>query len=472
MAPSCARLRRTLSSPHPAPPPPAPATMRLPTHARLASLGALLAVAASTHAAAQSAPAAVRAPVVVAIKADRMFDGTGAPMVRGGAVVLVSDDRIVAAGPAARVEIPPAARVVDLGDVTLLPGFLDMHVHIAGRPLSDPRADQSGTRDLPTYLALRGVDNARRTLLAGFTTIRTAGSGEFADVALKQAIDEGFVMGPRIQPATYATGITGGHCDENGLKPDVNQHDWRTGIADGPDEVRKAVRYLVKYGAEVIKLCATGGVLSEGDAVGVTQYGTDELRAAVDEARKHERKVMAHAHGAEGIRLAAEAGVASIEHGSFVDSATARVMAAKGTFLVPTLSAGDIVERYATSGRLTGLRAEKARAAAQAMRRGTRLAARMGVPIALGTDAGVGDHGTNAREFRLMVEWAGLTPTQALLAGTSNAAKLLGWSDRVGSLQAGRYADVVAVPGDPTQDVTVTEQVRFVMKGGAIAKQP
>jgi imidazolonepropionase-like amidohydrolase len=324
---------------------------------------------------------------------------------------------------------------------------------------------------LDAYLAIRGVENARRTLMAGFTTVRTAGSPAFADVALKQAIDEGVVPGPRIQPAAHSFGITGGHCDDNGFRPDVRQNDYRTGTADGPDEVRKAVRYQVKYGAEVIKVCATGGVLSEGDAVGVTQYGADEMRAVVDEARRHERRVMAHAHGAEGIRIAAEAGVASIEHGSFLDEAGAREMARRGTVLVPTLSAGEVVESAARRGRLTGLRAEKALAAGAAMRRGTRLAARLGVPIALGTDAGVGDHGTNAREFRLMVEWGGLAPAQALAAGTGTAARLLGWQDRVGTLAAGRYADVVAVPGDPTQDVTLTERVTFVMKGGVVHKQ-
>ena len=432
---------------------------------------ALAAAAVARPAAAQSpAPPADPARPVTVLRAARMFDGTGAPVVRDAAVV-VTGDRITAAGPAARVTVPAGARVVDLGDATLLPGFIDAHVHIAGRTLSDPRGDLSGVRDLDAYLAIRGVENARRTLMAGFTTVRTAGSPAFADVALKQAIDEGVVPGPRIQPAAHSFGITGGHCDDNGFRPDVRQNDYRTGTADGPDEVRKAVRYQVKYGAEVIKVCATGGVLSEGDAVGVTQYGADEMRAVVDEARRHERRVMAHAHGAEGIRIAAEAGVASIEHGSFLDEAGAREMARRGTVLVPTLSAGEVVEGAARRGRLTGLRAEKALAAGAAMRRGTRLAVRLGVPIALGTDAGVGDHGTNAREFRLMVEWGGLTPAQALAAGTATAARLLGWQDRVGTLAAGRYADVVAVPGDPTQDVTLTERVTFVMKGGVVHKQ-
>jgi imidazolonepropionase-like amidohydrolase len=201
-----------------------------------------------------------------------MFDGTGAPVVRDAAVV-VTGDRITAAGPAARVTVPVGARVVDLGDATLLPGFIDAHVHIAGRTLSDPRGDLSGVRDLDAYLAIRGVENARRTLMAGFTTVRTAGSPAFADVALKQAIDEGVVPGPRIQPAAHSFGITGGHCDDNGFRPGRPPERLPHRHRRRPDEVRKAVRYQVKYGAEVIKVCATGGVLSEGDAVGVTQYG-------------------------------------------------------------------------------------------------------------------------------------------------------------------------------------------------------
>ena len=450
-----------------------PASLPRPRRAApavLTAVGALAALAAPLAAQTPAAaPPPAAAPALV-LRAARLFDGTGGALVRDAAVVIVGD-RITAVGPAARVAVPAGARVVDLGDATLLPGFVDMHVHIAGRTLGDPRADGSSVRDLPAYLTVRGVENARRTLMAGFTTIRTAGGGDFADVALRQAIDEGIVPGPRIQPAAHSFGITGGHCDDNGFRPGVSENDWRTGTADGPEEVRKAVRYQVKYGAEVIKVCATGGVLSEGDAVGVTQYGTEELRAAVDEARKHDRRVMAHAHGAEGIRLAAEAGVASIEHGSFLDEAGARAMLQHGTFLVPTLSASETVEAAARRGRLTGLRAEKALAAAGAMRRGSRLAVRMGVPIALGTDAGVGEHGANAREFRLMVEWAGMTPTQALVAGTSNAARLLGWQDRIGTLAAGRLADVVAVPGDPTQDVTATERPVLVVKGGVIHRQ-
>jgi imidazolonepropionase-like amidohydrolase len=366
------------------------------------------------------------------------------------------------------VPVPAGARVIDLGDATLLPGFIDAHTHIIGRPLSDPASDMAAVKDIPAYAAIVGVNNARKTLMGGFTTIRVLGSPDFDDVALRQAITNGVVPGPRMQVAAHSFGITGGHCDENGFTPGLEDRDYRTGVADGVDEVRKAVRYQVKYGADVIKICATGGVLSEGDAVGATQYTLEEMQAVVNEAAKLDRKVAAHAHGTEGIKLAVRAGVASIEHGSFLDEEGARMMVQRGTFLVPTISAGEFVENAAKSGRLTGLRAEKALAAAQGMRSSVRLAQRLGVPIALGTDAGVGEHGANGHEFTLMVTWGGLTPMQSIVAGTSSAAKLLGWDKQIGTLAPGKWADIVAVPGDPTRDITLMEKPRFVMKGGVV----
>lgn len=403
------------------------------------------------------------------IRAARMIDGTGTAAV-SNAAILVTGDRIVALGPAATVTVPAGARVLDLGDVTLLPGFIDAHTHIIGRTLGDPLRDVAVVKDYASYAAILGVANARNTLMAGFTTIRVVGTRNFDDMALRQAITDGRVPGPRMQNAGNLIGITGGHCDENGFRPGLIQYGPADGVADGPEQIRAAVRYQVKSGADVIKMCATGGVLSEGDAVGATQYTFEEMKALVDEATKLGRKVAAHAHGTEGIKLAVRAGVSSIEHGSFLDEEGARMMAERGTFLVPTIVAGEAVERFAKTGVLKGLRAEKALAAGAAVRKATRIAVANHVQIALGTDAGVVPHGTNAREFGLMVEWGGLTPMASLTAGTMNGAKLLGWDARVGSLAPGKLADIVAVPGDPLADIHVTERVSFVMKGGVVYK--
>ncbi len=434
--------------------------------------------AASAGALLLTAPAPAQTPAyptkgsgTVVLHAARLIDGTGAAPIQGGAVV-ITDDRIVAVGTLASIQVPAGTRTIDLGDATLLPGFIDAHVHIIGRTLGDPAGNDAAVRDFPAMGAILGVENARRTLMAGFTTVRNAGSEDFADVALRDAVAQGFVVGPRILASGHALGITGGHCDENGYRPGVAELDWRSGVANGGDEVIAATRYQAKYGADVIKTCATGGVLSEGDAVGVQQYTLDELKALVEEAHLLERRVMAHAHGAEGIKVAVRAGVNSIEHGSFLDEEGARLMAERGTYLVPTLSAGEAVLRAADAGVLTGLRAEKARAAGNAMKNAVRIARRAGTPIALGTDAGVGQHGANGHEFTLMVQWGGMTPMEAIQAGTRNAARLLGLEDRLGTLAPGKLADVVAVPGDPTRDVTALERTVFVMRNGVIHKQP
>jgi imidazolonepropionase-like amidohydrolase len=408
----------------------------------------------------------------VVIRAARLIDGTGAAPVANGEVV-VTDDRIVAVGRQGAVAEPAGARVIDLGDATLLPGFIDAHVHIIGRSLGQPGEAEAATRDYPGFGAMVGVENARVTLMNGFTSIRVVGAPDFEDVALRKAIDEGWVQGPRMEVAGHAIGITGGHCDENGYRPGLMDGDPLHGIADGVEQVRQAVRFQIKYGADVIKTCATGGVLSEGDAVGASQYTLEELTALVSEAHRLGRRVAAHAHGTEGIKLAVQAGVNSIEHGSFLDAEGARMMAQHGTFLVPTLSAGETVLRAADRGVITGLRAEKARQAGGAMRNAVHLALAAGVPIALGTDAGVGPHGANGHEFTLMHDWGGMSPMQVIVAGTSNAAKLLGWDDRVGTLATGRLADVVAVSGDPLQNVRTLESgVVFVMKNGVVYRQP
>jgi imidazolonepropionase-like amidohydrolase len=415
--------------------------------------------------------AAQGAPATVAYKAARLLDGTGAPPIANG-VVLVQGERIVAAGAASAVSVPSGARVVDLGDVTLMPGLIDMHTHLIGRQLNDPLSQEQVTRDYPGMSAIVGVANARKTLRSGFTTVRNLGAERFEDVALRAAVDQGIVEGPRMQLAAHSIGITGGHCDENGFRPGLFDGSPENGIADGNDQARAAVRYQMKYGADVIKVCATGGVLSEGAAVGVEQLEFEELKVIVDEAAKAVRKVAAHAHGTSGIKVAVRAGVASIEHGSFIDGEGAAMMAARGTYLVPTLMAGETVELAAASGRLTGLRAAKSRAAARAMRNGIKTAIGAGVPIAFGSDAGVGDHGASAREFELLVEWGGMSPLQAITTAHTNAAKLLGWEDRVGTLAAGLYADLVAVPGDPTRSISAMKSPAFVMKGGVVYVGP
>jgi imidazolonepropionase-like amidohydrolase len=425
-------------------------------------VGAVACVVAATVAEAQS-------PQTTVLKAARMITVSNPAIVRDAAIV-VTGNKIVAAGAASSIATPAGARVIDLGDVTLLPGFIDAHTHIAGRTLGDPAKNDEDVRDYQGYSAILAVDNARKTLMAGFTSIRNVGAPNFDDMAIRQAISEGRAIGPRMENAGHTIGITGGHCDANGFRPGLIKYGPAEGVADGPEEIRKAVRIQVKYGADVIKICETGGVLSEGDAVGATQFTYEEAKAAVDEATKLDRPIAAHAHGTEGIKIAIRAGVTSIEHGSFLDEEGAKMMAQKGTFLVPTLLAGYVVEGYAKNGILTGLRAEKALAAAAAMRNGVKMATANKVRIALGTDAGVIPHGTNAREFGLMVEWGGLTPIQSLTAGTLNGATLLGWEKRVGSLDAGKLADIVAVPGNPLEDIHVTERVSFVMKDGVIYK--
>src|SRR2546422_5738987 len=407
---------------------------------------------------------------IVALKAARLIDGTGAAAITN-AIVIVTDNKITAVGDASSVRVPSGAKVIDLGNVTLLPGFIDAHTHLVGRVLGDPEGDMALVRDYDSFGAILGVMHARDTLMAGFTSVRNVGAaGRFDDMALRKAINEGWTIGPRMESAGHAIGITGGHCDENGFRPGVVQLGPIDGVANGPEEIRAAVRYQIKYGADVIKTCATGGVLSEGDAVGATQYSFEELKALVDEANKLERKVAAHAHGTEGIKLAVRAGVSSIEHGSFLDEEGARMMVVRQTFLVPTLSAAEAVERAAKTGVLKGLRAEKALAAAAAVRRSIKLAVAHKIQIALGTDAGVIPHGTNAREFFLMVDWGGMSNMDAIKAGTLNGAKLLGWDNHLGSLTTGKWADIVAVAGDPLKDIHAMEKVVFVMKNGVVYK--
>ncbi|MGE3465351.1 MAG: amidohydrolase family protein [Pyrinomonadaceae bacterium] len=422
-------------------------------------------------AAQMGSPGEMKGKGTVLIRAARIIDGRGGEPLTNGAIV-VTDDRIVTIGPLAAITVPAGTRTIDLGDATLMPGFFDLHTHIIGRVLGDPDGVNAAARDFDSFGAILSVENARKTLMAGFTTIRNLGADRFDDLALRKAISDGFVVGPRILGAGHSLGITGGHCDENGYKPGLFDGRIENGIANGPEEVRASVRYQVKYGADWIKTCATAGVLSEGMAtVGTTQYTFEEIKAMVDEANKLNRKVAAHAHGTEGIKVATRAGVSSIEHGSFLDEEGAKLMAQKGTYLVPTLMAGEAVEKLAQSDFLKGNRKTKALLAATAMRNAIKIAVANKVPIALGTDSGVIPHGTNGREFFLLVDWGGMRPMDAIIAGTMNAAKLLGLEGELGSLEAGKIADIIAVPGDPLKDIKKMESTVFVMKNGAIYKE-
>lgn len=404
------------------------------------------------------------AAATIAVKAGKLIDGRGgAPL--SDAVIVIEGEKIVAVG--ARLPIPAGAELIDLGGETVLPGFIDCHVHLTGRVIGEGEWQNARVRDLPQEDAIRGVRNARLTLEAGFTTVRNVGAHDFSDIALRDAIVEGLVPGPRIVAAGHAVSITGGHCDDNGFVPGVAERGPEAGIADGVDAVIHAVRSQIKHGADVIKVCATGGVLSEGDAVGVQQYGEAELRALVETAHRAERKVAAHAHGTEGIKAALRAGVDSIEHGSLLDDEAIALFKQTGAVLVPTLMAQESVQKQADSGVLNDSRAAKARFIAPRARESFRRAQAAGVRIALGSDAGVFTHGTQGREFFLMVQ-NGMAPAAAIQAGTRNAAELLGLGEVVGTIEKGKLADLVAVHGDPLGDIALLQHPVFVMKGGHV----
>ena len=409
-------------------------------------------------------------PAVTAIRAGTLIDGTGGSPVRN-AVILIQGERITAVG--ANVQVPAGASVLDLSNATVLPGFIDAHVHLVGRTIGDGDWQHAGLTELPSELALLGAAHAHQTLEAGFTTVRVVGSGGFGDIALRNAINAGWIPGPRVLGAGTSFGINGGHCDgSSGYQPDlpISRGTIETGAADGVEQVREAVRYNVKHGADVIKICATGGVLSPTDSAGVQQYTEEEIRAVVEAAHMTERRVAAHAHGTAGIKAAVRAGVTSIEHGSMLDAEAVTLMKQRGTWLVPTLLAGFTVESLATAGRLPPAIAAKALVIAPRMHNSFKMAVDGGVRIALGTDAGVMRHGTNAREFALMVRY-GMTPMQAIVAGTSSAATLLGLEREVGTLAVGKRADIVAVQGNPLQSIQVLENVTFVMKDGRVFKR-
>ena len=432
---------------------------------------AMLAVAAGllggASPAAQSAEVA-QAPETIVLKAAHLFDSTGTAL-KEGATVVVRGDRIVSVGTAAA---PAGARVIDLGDATILPGFIDAHTHLTLEFQKDYyHFIYNRLMRFPAEQALYAAMYARRTLEAGFTTVRNVGADDFVDVGLRNAINAGVTAGPRILTAVHGLGSPGGHFDDYSFPPDkVKPWGPIEGICSGPDECRQAVRYQMKWGADLIKIAASGGVLSEADPVDVPQLTLEEMSAIVSEAHKWRRKVAAHCHGDAAARIAIEAGVDSIEHGSFLTEDTIKLMKSKGVYLVPTRMAVYWVSRQADAGAYPQKIADKARAAAAAHGAMFKAALRIGVPIALGTDAGVYPHGMNGMEFGLMTD-LGMSPAAALLAGTRESAKLLGIEADVGTLEAGKVADVVAVPGNVLGDIHATEHPMFVMHLGHIALQ-
>ena len=432
---------------------------------RLRAATAFLILATTSRAAAQ----APTPPPATVLKAARIFDGRSDTWVSGGTVV-VEGSRIVAVG--ANLPVPAGATVIDLGDATLLPGFIDSHTHLTGEAGDSYVQDFfDGLRRPATEQVFYGSLHARRVLEAGFTTVRDVGSEKDLDVGLRNAINAGLTPGPRMLVARYALGATGGHCDNTGFPPGTfgAEPGLEKAILHGADEGRQAVRLDVKYGADVIKMCASGGVLSLGDDVAAPQLTDEELTAIIDEAHRLKRKTAAHSHGDLAARSAVKAGIDSIEHGSFLTDETLALMKSKGTFLVPTCLAGQY-----TGGKLERFPpavAAKAKAAFAAHSDMFRRAVKMGVKIAFGTDSGVSPHGINAQEFGFMVDM-GMSPAAALRSSGPVAAELLGLASEIGTLEKGKEADIVAVPGDPLKDIHVTEKVLFVMKGGKVVKAP
>ena len=407
----------------------------------------------------------------IVLRAARMFDGISDRVTTPGLIVVLGE-KIRAVGSSA--EIPPGAETVDLGDATLLPGFMDAHTHLTFPYTADYRQQELDNFKKPiTEKAIESTVNARMTLMAGFTTVRDVGSNDYMDVGLRNAIASGAVPGPRMLVAVHAIGSTGGHCDDSaGYKFNLFGREFgiQDGVINSPDDARAAVRFNIKYGADVIKTCATGGVLSLADEVDTPQLTQAELDALVSEAHALRRKTAAHAHGAEGAKRAIRAGIDSIEHGSFLDDEALDLMKTRGTYYVPTLMAIQGVKEMLEKGYLPPQIAAKGRAAMAALDATVKKAVAKGVKIAVGTDAAVYPHGRNAGEFVELVR-LGMKPIDALKAGTSADAVLLGVAARTGSIEAGKLADIVAVPGNPLVDITATQRVMFVMKEGAIYKR-
>jgi imidazolonepropionase-like amidohydrolase len=377
--------------------------------------------------------------------------------------IVVEGDKIAVITPTASTPAAPGDREIDLRSMTVLPGLIDVHTHLTFANDFDPyaRLSTDSVRE-----ALNGVRFAKITLEAGFTSVRNVGASGYSDVALRDYINSGYIPGPHMQVSGPPLSITGGHCDNNFLP--AQYHATNEGVADGIAAVQQHVRQNIKYGADLIKVCATGGVLSKGDDPQASQYSLDELKALVADAHRLGRKVAAHAHGAEGILFATQAGVDSIEHGTYIDADDIAAMKQHGTWLVPTLY---LIDWMRENGHLPAMFQKKMLDVSAAVLQNQQKAVAAGVKVALGTDAAVYPHGLNAHEVEVYVTRLGMTPLAALQTGTINAAELMGWSDRTGALEPGKWADVIAVDGDPLSDVRTLQKVRFVMKSGIVYKE-
>ena len=385
---------------------------------------------------------------------------------RPSQAIVIEGEKILQMGPAGEVKPAAGDTTIDLPEATLLPGLIDAHTHLTFDLNS---LGYTGLGISTAREALHGARNARRTLEAGFTTVRNVGARDYADIALRDAINDGDVVGPRMVASGPALGITGGHCDENLLPPAF--HFFSSGVADGIEAVQHKVREVIKYGADVIKICATGGVLSKGDDPNASQFTLEEMKAVVADAHRLGRRVAAHAHGAEGVRWASEAGVDSVEHGHLMDDAAIATLKKNGTWLVPTLFLTEYMQQNMERSDVPEFSRQKMRWIAGAAQQNAKKAFDAGVKVAFGTDAAVYPHGLNAGEFHVYVK-LGMTPLAAIQTATINAADLLGgtWTKQAGTVEPGKFADLVAVDGDPTKDVTILEHVKFVMKGGVVYK--
>jgi imidazolonepropionase-like amidohydrolase len=398
-------------------------------------LGQLSTATVSAQATATPQRTLIRAGHLLDVRTGKLFDAQ---------TIVVTGDRIVNIAATASVPASPGDTVIDLGSLTVLPGLIDVHTHLTSNPDFDPFKEVT---DTDAKDAISGVVNARTTLLAGFTTVRNVGASGYVDVDLRDAINAGQILGPHMQVSGPLLGITGGHCDEN-LLP-IRYHEVGDGVADGISAVQHMVRQNIKYGADLIKVCATGGVLSKGDDPQASQYTLEELKAIVADAHRLGRKVAAHAHGAQGILWASEAGIDSIEHGSYIDDQAIAVMKKNG---------------------LPPFYQQKMKDVSAVAKKNIRHAYESGIKIALGTDAAVYPHGLNAHELEVYVRDLGMKPIEAIQSATVNAADLMGWSDRIGTLESGKWADIIAVEGNPLDDVKLLQNVKFVMKAGIVYK--